>query len=99
MLAFVVSSLVGGATIRYKEAMSGHSPPGPDVSGPRTPGPVVLAFGGNALLPEPFHPEEQEARARELARAVLLLLEEASGLVLVHGNGAVRTLSFSFTLK
>jgi len=57
------------------------------MAGPPTPGPVVLAFGGNALLPDPFHPEEQEVRARELARAVLLLLEQASGLVLVHGNG------------
>ena len=51
------------------------------------PGPAVLAFGGNALLPDPFRPEEQEAHARELARAVLLLLRESSGLVLVHGNG------------
>jgi carbamate kinase len=50
-------------------------------------GPAVLAFGGNALLPDPFHPEDQEERARDLARAVLLLLERSSGLVLVHGNG------------
>lgn len=48
---------------------------------------VVLAFGGNALLPDPFHPEEQEARARGLARAVLRLREHAGGVVLVHGNG------------
>lgn len=52
----------------------------------RSRGPTVLAFGGNALLPDPFHPEEQEARAAELARALLLLLEDSSGLVLVHGN-------------
>ncbi|MAB78136.1 MAG: carbamate kinase [Planctomycetes bacterium] len=50
-------------------------------------GPAVLAFGGNALLPDPFRPEQQEERARELARAVLLLLRRSSGLVLVHGNG------------
>ncbi len=35
--------------------------------------PFVLAFGGNALLPDPFHPEQQEEHARELAEAVLLL--------------------------
>ncbi len=48
---------------------------------------AVLAFGGNALLPDPFHPEEQEERAAELASAVLLLLEKHHGIVLVHGNG------------
>lgn len=50
-------------------------------------GVCVLAFGGNALLPDPFRPEQQEARAAELAVAVRLLLERAAGLVLVHGNG------------
>lgn len=50
-------------------------------------GPAVLAFGGNALLPDPFHPEEQEGRARELSRVVLQLLEHSPGVVLVHGNG------------
>lgn len=50
-------------------------------------GPAVLAFGGNALLPDPFHPEEQEERARELSRVVLQLLEHSPGVVLVHGNG------------
>lgn len=60
------------ANIRYKMPMTG---------------PVVLAFGGNALLPDPFQPQGQEARARELARAVLMLLDQGAGLVLVHGNG------------
>ncbi len=50
-------------------------------------GPAVLAFGGNALLPDPFRPEEQEQRADQLAQAVLMLLQRSSGLVLVHGNG------------
>ncbi len=54
---------------------------------PRGSGPTVLAFGGNALLPDPFQPEEQERHARELARVVAHLLERSSGLVLVHGNG------------
>ena len=53
----------------------------------RVPGPTVLAFGGNALLADPFQPVEQERRARELARVVGRLHEPASGLVLVHGNG------------
>ncbi|MCZ6597962.1 MAG: carbamate kinase [Planctomycetota bacterium] len=48
---------------------------------------TILAFGGNALLPDPFHPEGQEERARDLASAVLLLLARSRGLVLVHGNG------------
>ena len=50
-------------------------------------GAAVLAFGGNALLPDPFHPEEQGPRAEELATAVLRLLQRSSGIVLVHGNG------------
>ncbi len=49
--------------------------------------PVVLAFGGNTLLPDPFHPEEQEERAAQLAHALALLHPEENGLVLVHGNG------------
>ncbi len=48
---------------------------------------AVLAFGGNALLPDPFHPEQQESRADDLARAVMLLLGRCPGVVLVHGNG------------
>lgn len=49
--------------------------------------PVVLAFGGNALLPDPFHPEEQKPRAAALAQALVLLIPRDAGLVLVHGNG------------
>ena len=37
-------------------------------------GTAVLAFGGNALLPDPFHPQEQEVRAVGLAKAVLFML-------------------------
>ncbi|HED65061.1 MAG TPA: carbamate kinase [Planctomycetes bacterium] len=50
-------------------------------------GAAVLAFGGNALLPDPYHPEDQDQRAEELAAAVLRLLQRSSGIVLVHGNG------------
>ena len=60
---------------------SGSSPFAPDG------GPIVLAFGGNALLPDPFRPEDQDERAQELAAAVLLLYQRSSGIVLVHGNG------------
>lgn len=52
-----------------------------------SPPPAVVAFGGNALLPDPFQPQEQEARARELARVVAHLSRRSPGLVLVHGNG------------
>lgn len=50
-------------------------------------GPTVVAFGGNALLPDPFQPEDQEPRAAELANALSLFNPEERGLVLVHGNG------------
>ncbi len=49
--------------------------------------PLVLAFGGNALLPDPDDPGAAERRAAEFAEALLLLLPEHSGMVLVHGNG------------
>ena len=49
--------------------------------------PLVVAFGGNALLPDPDDPSAAEHRAREFAEALLLLLPEHAGLVLVHGNG------------
>lgn len=48
---------------------------------------MVIAFGGNALLPDPFQPEEQEERAAGLAEALALLAPRDAGLVLVHGNG------------
>ncbi|MDD1736757.1 MAG: carbamate kinase [Methanothrix sp.] len=50
-------------------------------------GPVVLAFGGNALLSNPAHPASSEAVAQSLAQAVRLLLPGGEGMVLVHGNG------------
>ncbi len=49
--------------------------------------PLVLAFGGNALLPDPDDPSGAEERAEAFAAALLLLLPEHAGLVLVHGNG------------
>ena len=49
--------------------------------------PLVLAFGGNALLPDPDDPAAAQQRAVEFAEALLLLLPEHAGLVLVHGNG------------
>lgn len=51
-----------------------------------TPGPVVVAVGGNALLPDPRHPE---GRGRRLERFVATVsrLPADGGLVVVHGNG------------
>jgi carbamate kinase len=49
--------------------------------------PLVVAFGGNALLPDPDDPTGAERRADEFAAALLLLLPDHAGLVLVHGNG------------
>ncbi len=49
--------------------------------------PLVLAFGGNALLPDPDDPGAAEERAAAFASALLLLLPEHAGMVLVHGNG------------
>ena len=49
--------------------------------------PLVVAFGGNALLPDMDDPSAAEHRAREFAEALLLLLPDHAGLVLVHGNG------------
>ncbi len=49
--------------------------------------PVVLAFGGNALLPDPDQPEDADEQARDFARVVHAVLPEDAGVVLVHGNG------------
>lgn len=49
--------------------------------------PIVLAFGGNALLLDSRNPASQEDRARAFAQAVRLLLSDKHGMVLVHGNG------------
>jgi carbamate kinase len=49
--------------------------------------PIVLAFGGNALLPDPLDPSSQENKAESFAHAVRLLMPEKDGMVLVHGNG------------
>lgn len=49
--------------------------------------PIVLAFGGNALLPSVKKPEEQEAKAQALAQALLLIMPKKAGMVLLHGNG------------
>jgi len=47
----------------------------------------VVAFGGNALLPDPLDPSSQGNRARALAGALKLLNPAGEGMVLVHGNG------------
>lgn len=58
--------------------------------------PIVLAFGGNALLPDPGKgggsgpatPDpELEARIEAFAGALIRLLPDHAGLILVHGNG------------
>jgi carbamate kinase len=49
--------------------------------------PVVLAFGGNALLPNALSPDAQAERADAFARAIGALLPERAGMALVHGNG------------
>jgi len=49
--------------------------------------PIVLAFGGNALLIDPRSPASQEDAAKDFAQAVKLLITEMDGMVLVHGNG------------
>ena len=51
--------------------------------------PIVLAFGGNALLPDPASGDDEGLARRldEFASALLVLLPDPAGLVLVHGNG------------
>ena len=50
-------------------------------------GPPVVAFGGNALLPDARDPGAAAAQAEGFAEAMLILLPDDSGVVLVHGNG------------
>jgi carbamate kinase len=50
-------------------------------------GPPVIAFGGNALLPDSGDPAGAERNAAAFAHAVLRLMPDDTGLVLVHGNG------------
>jgi carbamate kinase len=49
--------------------------------------PAVLAFGGNALLPDPRNPDAQEEKARAFAEGLKLLLPKEAGMAIVHGNG------------
>jgi len=49
--------------------------------------PIVVAFGGNALLPDPDDPTGADARANAFAAGVGLMLPERAGVILVHGNG------------
>lgn len=48
---------------------------------------MVLAFGGNALPPDPGNPAAQDERAETFGRALQRLLPKEAGMVLVHGNG------------
>ena len=50
-------------------------------------GPPVIAFGGNALLPDSGDPAVAERNAVAFAHAVLRLMPGDTGIVLVHGNG------------
>jgi carbamate kinase len=50
-------------------------------------GPPVIAFGGNALLPDSGDPAVAERNAVAFAHAVLRLMPDDTGIVLVHGNG------------
>ncbi|MGH9167698.1 MAG: carbamate kinase [Acidimicrobiia bacterium] len=47
----------------------------------------MIAFGGNALDPDPSRPEGQEERAAALAAGLAPILAAYQGAVLVHGNG------------
>ncbi len=50
-------------------------------------GAPVVAFGGNALLPDTSDPGASERNASAFGAAVASLLPGDSGIVLVHGNG------------
>lgn len=67
-------------TVHSKEAGSLVKPAKQD-------GPAVLAFGGNALLPDPRNPGSQEENADAFAEGLKLLLAEGAGMAIVHGNG------------
>ncbi|NYT01771.1 MAG: carbamate kinase [Methanosarcinales archaeon] len=47
----------------------------------------MVAFGGNALWPDPGYPGSQEERADRFSEALFRLLQEGEGAALVHGNG------------
>lgn len=49
--------------------------------------PVVLAFGGNALLPDTRKPSLQEERSEAVANVIRKILPAKAGMALVHGNG------------
>ncbi len=50
-------------------------------------GPPVIAFGGNALLPDSGDPGSAERNAVAFASAVMRLMPGDTGIILVHGNG------------
>jgi len=50
-------------------------------------GPPVIAFGGNALLPDSGDPASAERNAAAFAQAVTRLMPSDIGMILVHGNG------------
>ena len=50
-------------------------------------GPPVIAFGGNALLPDSGDPANAERNAIAFAEAVTRLMPSDTGMILVHGNG------------
>ena len=50
-------------------------------------GPPVIAFGGNALLPDAADPGSSESNAAAFAEVVARLMPSDTGMLLVHGNG------------
>jgi carbamate kinase len=51
------------------------------------PGPLVIGFGGNALLPDASDPAAATRHAEAFASAVRSVAPDDAGIVLVHGNG------------
>jgi len=45
--------------------------------------PTVLAFGGNALLPDP---DKKDARTEAFARALMQVMPLRAGIIILHGN-------------